>query len=138
MVREGFYVMVSLSRYSVILTSLTEEEEDMLDKDCVIKVERNGMKFRISPDDLIAYGEIDFSTGSDDYNTIQDFAYLDHLGMLGKSVPARYNYREHCTYAEPGKRYQTYDTTDPAILAQYAHAFIGKPERSIIFKHKHE
>lgn len=131
--------MVSLSRHSVILTSLTEKEEDILDKGCVIKIERSGINFRISPDDLIAYGEIDFSTGSDDYNTIQDFVYLDHLGMLGKSIPARYNYKEHCCYSPVGcKHYQTFDTTDPAKVAQYAHAFIGKPKRSIIFKHRHE
>ena len=136
-VREDYFVMVSHSSnrisHKVIITGITEGEELLLDDGHAITITRGDMIFVIEPKDIVAYGIIDFSTNSEDYETIEEFRYLDHLGLFGVSIPANYHYDEHCAYSDTN-RYKTFDTTNPARLAQYAHGFIGKPERSLIFK----
>lgn len=117
---------------------ITEKEELALDNGFLQTV-RNGFTFNINNNkkysDIIAYGEIDLHNGSDDFEVIQNMNFLDHLGALGICIPSDFNYDENCCYS-PIKHYRYYDTTNPAKVAQYYHARLGKPKRCCIFKER--
>lgn len=116
------------------MISITEEEEHMLDEG-YLKTTKNGIEFDIPANKVICYGEIDFNNGSDDLHVIENMNWLNHLLALGICVPANYNYKEHCCYT-PIAKMKWYDTTNPAIVAQYVHGRLGKPKRCCIFKEK--
>lgn len=113
---------------------ISEKEEKLLDNG-FLRTVRNGFSFGIDKRNVICYGEIDFRDGSDDFEVIQGMNWLDHIMGLGICVPSDYNYEEHCCYS-PTKRYRYYDTSNPAIVAQYFHGRLGKPQRCCIFKEK--
>ena len=113
---------------------ISEKEELALDNGLLVTT-RNGFTFSIDKSTVICYGEIDFHDNSDDYNAIQCMNWLDHLGVLGICVPSNYDYDKHCCYS-PNKFCKFYDTTNPAIVAQYIHARLGKPQRCCIFREK--
>lgn len=123
-----------LEKELIIIIPISEKEELALDKGLLV-TKRDGFQFTIDKSTVICYGEIDFHDGSDDFDVIQGMNWLDHLGALGICVPSDYNYEEHCCYS-PIKSYRYYDTTNPAIVAQYMHARLGKPQRCCIFKEK--
>ena len=118
----------------IIMIPISEKEEAALDKGLLV-TKRDGFQFTIDKSTVICYGEIDFHDSSDDFDVIQGMNWLDHLGLLGIGVPSDYNYEEHCCYS-PIKSYRYYDTTNPAVVAQYMHARLGKPQRCCIFKEK--
>ena len=118
----------------VIMIPISEKEEAALDKGLLV-TKRDGFQFTIDKSTVICYGEIDFHDSSDDFDVIQGMNWLDHLGALGVCVPSDYSYEEHCCYS-PIKSYRFYDTTNPAVVAQYIHARLGKPQRCCIFKEK--
>lgn len=118
----------------IIMIPISEKEEEALDEG-ILSTTRNGFTFTIESKDVICYGEIDLHTGSDDFNVIKDMNWLGHLQGLGLCVPADYNYDEHCCNS-PIKQYRYYDTTNPAVVAQYIHGKLGKPKRCCIFKEK--
>lgn len=111
---------------------LTDEEEKALDKGHLHCIKGN-QTFDITANNIICYGEIDFSDCSDDMYTIADMNWLSHLVEHGVDVPSQYNYEEHCCWT-PNKMYRTYDTTNPAVVAQYIHGMLGKPKSCCIFK----
>lgn len=119
---------------SIIMISITEDEEVALDKG-LLKTVKNGIEFDILSNRVICYGEIDFHNGSDDYYVIEGMSWLNHLIERGICVPANYNYDEHCCYS-PINKAKWYDTTNPAIVAQYTHGKLGKPKRCCIFREK--
>lgn len=114
------------------MISITEEDEKNLDKGSLHAI-RGDKEFFILSNNVICYGEIDFSNYSEDLDVISNMDWLDHLTLRGVIVPSDYNYEEHCCYP-PGKYIRYYDTTNPAIVTKYAHACLGKPERCCIFK----
>ena len=118
----------------VIMIPISENEEAVLDKGLLVTT-RDGFTFTINKSNVICYGEIDFHNNSDDFDIIQGMNWLDHLDALGICVPSDYNYEEHCCYS-PINSYRYYDTTNPAVVAQYIHARLGKPQRCCIFKEK--
>lgn len=118
----------------IIMIPISEKEELDLDKGLLVTT-RNGFGFTINKSNVICYGEIDLHDDSDDFKVIQGMSWLDHLYDLGICVPSDYNYEEHCCYS-PTHKYRYYDTTNPAIVAQYIHARLGKPQRCCIFKEK--
>lgn len=113
---------------------ISEKEEKALDNGNLV-CERGGFKYSIDSSHVICYGEIDFSDNSEDFQVISAMNWLDHLTQQGIAVPSDYNYKEHCCYS-PIKCYRYYDTTNPAIVSQYAHACLGKPQRVCIFREK--
>lgn len=119
---------------SVIMIPITEKEEQELDNG-VLHYVRENIDIVIDSKSKPIYGEIDFHTNSDDYKVLETMDWLDYITLCGIHVPANYNYEEHCCYS-PIRRYKTYDTVNPAVVAQYKHAFIGKPQRVCIFKLK--
>lgn len=118
----------------IIMIPISEKEELDLDKGLLVTT-RDSFIFTINKSNVICYGEIDLHDGSDDFKVIQGMNWLDHLYNLGICVPSDYNYVEHCCYS-PIHKYRYYDTTNPAIVAQYIHARLGKPQRCCIFKEK--
>ena len=119
---------------TVVMTSITEDEEKELDKGNTICVLRGGFKVTINPDDIYCYGIIDFHDDSEDMDIMADFDWLSHLRFGGVYVPANYDYDKHCAYSDINVA-RRYDTFRPEIVAQYVHGIIGKPERTVIFRH---
>lgn len=137
-VRNDYYSLVSKKRLNkhsecVVMSFITEKEEKLIDEGHSIRIKRGNISFIIKPEDIYCYGIIDLHHGSEDMDVISTFNWLDHLNMLGVCVPANYNYNTH-TCVSDIKKVQWYDTTKCDVLAQYAHGFIGKPERTIIFR----
>lgn len=117
------------------MTYLTDKEEQLLDSNRIIDIERGNCTFHISPMDIIAYGAIDFTDGSDDMIRMEDFKILDHLIERGMAMPASYDYETHSCLS-PTSKPQHYDTTCPEKYLQYVHGFLGKPKITVIFKIK--
>lgn len=139
----GYQVICSRSlnkieKELIVMIPITEKEEILLDNG-FLEVEHGGQKFAIynnkEKSNIVCYGEIDFHTNSDDYYVIEGMNWLDHLQAVGICVPADYVYEEHCCYS-PIKSYRYYDTTNPAVLTQYIHGVLGKPQRCCIFKER--
>lgn len=120
-------------QHSVIMVPINEREELKFEQTGEISLVRGNIKFNIKAKDVYCYGEIDFSNGSEDMETISEFNWLDFMTERGVSVPANYNYEGHYCLTE-GDDYKTYDTTKPEVVAKYKHALLGKPERVIIFR----
>lgn len=120
---------------NIIITYLTDKEEKALDNTGIVVLERGEHKFVVDKTSKPIYGPIDFHRGSDDYAVIETMDWLNHITGQGIIVPSDYNYDEHCCYSLI-KRVRSYDTTNPAIVAQYMHGCLGKPEKTIIFKRK--
>ena len=119
---------------SIVIISIDEKEEKKLDKG-FLQCVRDDQTFSIHQNEIVCYGEIDFTTGSDDYNTIEEMTWLEYLGAKGICIPSDYNYEEHCCYSPISKCRYT-ETFNPARLTQYLHSRLGKPQRVCIFKHR--
>ena len=90
-------------------------------------------EFIIEPANKPIYGLIDFTTNSDDYHVLETMNWLDWVTMFGIVIPANYDYEHHCCYS-PIKIPRTYDTSNPAKVAQYLHGCLGKPQFTLIFR----
>jgi len=121
----------AITQTRVMMTYITNNEEKTLDKSHKIKLVRNDSTFEINSDNILAFGNVDLHTGTDDYegiNEIIDFNDIVH-------VPANYNYDNHtCTVPYDVKGYRTYETNNIAAMAQYAHGKLGKPKKVVIFE----
>ena len=127
-----------IERELIIITPISEKEEanlDSLSNDNFITITRGNQDYTIENRNVIAYGQIDFHQGSDDFNALENMTWLNYLTTRGICIPSDYNYDEHCCYT-PTNMYRYYDSTNPAYVAQYYHARLGKPERCLIFKEK--
>lgn len=133
-----YYVIVShIDKFitkSIIITSITEEEEQELDLGHDITLVRSKETFNVKCGNVECYGIIDFNNNSDDFNAISNFNWLEFKDFCGVMIPANYDYEKHCAYSDL-KFYRRIDTFKPELVAQYAHGVIGKPERCVIFKH---
>lgn len=131
------YHINALKQYeSVVITYLTEKEERQIDEgledgDFLI-LRRGEQVFKLFPNRIYAYGDIDFSTNSNDYKELATFAWLDHYGFKGKPIPAKYNYDKHICLGT-SKGYLHTETYKSEVLAQYCHGCLGKPKRTVIF-----
>lgn len=137
-VREDYYTIVDKTNIdkrheSVMISYITEEDEKAIDNGFSIAIKRGNLMFHIDPEDIYCYGDINFANGSKDMDVISSFNWLDHLGLRGICVPANYNYNKH-ECKSINKKPMWYDTTKPEVVAKYAHAFIGKPKLTIIFR----
>lgn len=119
------------------MTYITEEDEKVLDKGEVLHLVRGDMEFNITPKKVYCYGHVDFTKDSSDYNIISDFDFLNFLNDVGIHIPSDYNYKTH-ECCSPINRIRWTETWNPAEVAQYAHARLGKPERIVLFRHTKE
>lgn len=118
---------------AIIITSITDEEDKLLDKGESIIIKRGEATFLVEPRNVYCYGAIDFKSGSEDMEVIADMNWFSSCIDIGFPLPGDYNYEKHCCYTT-GKKPTYYDTTSPERVAQYCHAFIGKPSKTVIFK----
>jgi hypothetical protein len=117
----------------IIMTSLEDDEEKLLDNNKTISITRGHMTFIIKPNDIVAYGEIDFENGSEDLDYIYTLNFYKNNMLSGVIVPSEYDYKTH-TVTSDIKGGRRFDTTQTDIVCQYAHGCLGKPKRTIIFK----
>ena len=116
-----------------IMTGISELECKKLKDLNDLNIVRGDFKFRITPDDVICYGDIDFHESSEDCEQLDTFNWLDDLGVKGVSIPSRYNYDKHeCT--SPSKFYLWTETFRNSTLCRYLHGCLGKPEFTLIFR----
>ena len=134
---QDYYVLTSRTDISrkeqVIMTYITEEEEQKLDNNEELILERGEVSFNIQCNNVYCYGEVDFNKGSDDCKKIATFTFLDYLGLKGIALPSDYHYDTHTCHS-PFKSYRWYETWSPEILARYAHGCLNKPKRIVLFR----
>lgn len=118
----------------IMMTHITEEEEKQLDEGKQITITRGDATFDIQPTSIYCYGNVDFSTGSSDYDIIESFDFLNYLTAIGLPIVSRYNYEKHECSSTMDKCLWT-ETWNPAEIAQYIHGCLGKPERIVLFKY---
>lgn len=124
---EGVGLHRECNRVSIAV--LTDNEERNLDKHIPINLNLGNRTINVSSDNLICYGDVDFSTNSPDYNQIKKLIKND----IVVHIPVDYNYNLHCCIS-PNKMYRTVETTDVSKIVQYFHGKLGKPKKVIIFK----
>ena len=128
------YPSTSATKKIVIVTYLTKEEEDTLDEVGLLTIKRGKLTFEIEKKDVYCYGEIDFNKGSDDYEMLAEQRWFDDCTMLAVTVPSDYDYENNVIESDiKGGRW--YDTTRVEVVSQFYHGRLGKPKRTIIFKH---
>lgn len=118
---------------STIMTYISEEEEYLIDnlKDKIFQMTRGNQVFNVKMNQIHCYGEVDFNN-QEGLDTIDGFKFLDFLGGVGIRIYSRYNYTTH-SCSSPKRHALWSETWSPAYLAKYAHGFLGKPKRIILF-----
>jgi hypothetical protein len=122
-----------IKKEMVVMTYISKEEEILIDKGETVILKRGKCTWLVYPNNVYCYGEVDFHTNSDDMKQIDTFNFLDYLGWSGIPVYSNYHYETHeccgttraCGWTE---------TWHPAIVAQYAHGCLDKPQRIVLFK----
>lgn len=134
---QDYHILVSRidvnHREQVIMTYITEEEEQELDERNELTLKRNNIIFQIHSNNVYCYGEVNFKEGSDDCKQIATFNFLDYLGWKGIMLPSDYHYDTHECYS-PFTSYRWYETWQPDVLARYAHGCLNKPKRIVLFR----
>lgn len=120
----------AITQTRILMTYLTPAEYARFERYKKITLKRE-VDFEIEESDVIAYGEVDLHTGTDDYYGLQEVIGFDNVVHL----PANYDYNTHtCKVPIDCKGYKTYETSNVGAMAQYAHGKLGKPSAIIIFK----
>ena len=120
-------------KYLKLMSNGDTEEADCISR--YLYTKRNNTVFKITRKSIICYGEIDFNTDSDDFNIIEQMNWLGHLGIRGIDIPSHYDYKTHTAFS-PHSKPLWFDTTNPALVAQYIHGVLNKPKRCCIFREK--
>lgn len=115
------------------MIGISEEEENKIDNigNNILTIKRGDREFTITGKQIYCYGEVDFNS-QDDLDVIENFNFLNYLGSVGIGFYSNYDYKEHACYSDT-KRVQWTETWSPSLLAQYAHAMLGKPQRILLF-----
>ena len=134
---QDYYILTSRTDAKrieqVIMTYITEEEEQTLDNNEELIIERGEASFNIQGNNVYCYGEVDFNKGSDDCKKIATFNFLNYLGWKGIVIPSDYHYDTHECHS-PLKSYRWTETWKPDVLARYAHGCLNKPQRIVLFR----
>lgn len=118
---------------AIIMLPITKDEESKLDERKAFGKEIGGSIIPLGPSNVKYYGEIDFSTGSEDYTVLEESKLFFPMSFQGVSVPANYDYDKHVCYSDI-KKPRWYDTVNAAIICQYAHGILNKPKRVAIIE----
>ena len=134
---QDYYILISRIdksyREQVIITYITEEEEQQLDKGKQLTLNRGNTSFQVHSNNIYCYREVDFHEGSDDCKQIATFNFLNYLGWKGIVIPSDYHYDTHECHS-PIKSYRWTETWKPDVLARYAHGCLNKPQRIVLFR----
>lgn len=118
---------------AVIMTSITEEQEQELDNDVSIVVEDQfDRTFIVNPKFCYAYGKLDLSPNSADVHKIADNNLFSGL-YISINMLTRYDYESH-TVTSDVKGGRWYETQNPELFLPFLHGQLGKPERVVIFR----
>ena len=121
------------SKEIFIITGINELEYNKLKNSNDLNIVRGNCEFYISPDDVLCFGDINFSEGSDDCKELDTFSWLEHLVAQGVGIPSKYNYDKHeCT--SPINKYLITETFRNSTLCRYIHGWLGKPQFTLIFR----
>lgn len=134
---QDYYILTSRTDAKrieqVIMTYITEEEEQKLDNNEELIIGRGEASFNIQCNNVYCYGEVNFNKGSDDCKKIATFNFLNYLGWKGIVIPSDYHYDTHECHS-PLKSYRWTETWKPDVLARYAHGCLNKPQRIVLFR----
>lgn len=119
----------------IIMTYITDEDEKTLDAHNNLSLKRGNTIFKIPPENVYCYGNIDLNRNTEDYDVISTFNWLDHLSIRGICVPSNYDYKTH-TCKSNLRVPRWYDTTKPEVVTQYCHGLLNKPEKIVIFRYE--
>lgn len=113
---------------SEINDSIENEIENKKSEFITITIKNKSVN--IPKNHICFYGEMDFTTGSEDYETIKE--YDDLFSGNPSIIPANYNYIEHsCNF---DYNFKVWETFRPELIVQYFHGRLGKPNKCMIFK----
>lgn len=135
--KKNYHTMACLfkgpRRYDILMVPITEEEEHKLDERKSFGKDVGDRIIPLGPSNVKYYGEIDFTTGSDDYQILEESRLFFPMSFQGACVPGNYDYNKHCCYSD-GKTAKWYDTVNAALICQYAHGVLNKPKRVAILE----
>lgn len=116
--------------FDIVMTNITDEEEDNLDRGKRITIKRGNKKFRLKLiDNVICYGKIDFNKYSDDMKQLEyiiPFTNIVH-------IPIDYNLETH-SCVSPVKMIRTCECSNISDICRYNYGVLGKPDKVVIFK----
>lgn len=119
---------------NVIVTYLTDKEEEDYERKYIIEIQRGNTKFTISDNNIYCYGDIDLSKDSEDVEALKDLPILNNLKGIGVRIPANYNYETHtCTSDNKFAKY--YESWNIVDIIKYAKGVLNKPGKLIIFNY---
>lgn len=119
---------------NVIVTYLTDEEEELYEKKYIIELKRGKHVFTISDNNIYCYGDIDLSKDSEDSEALQDLPILNSLKGIGVKLPANYDYETHsCTSDTKYVKY--YESWNILDIIKYAKGCLNKPNKLVIFNY---
>ena len=124
----------SLGSTITVMIPINEEEEsniDLIDTN-TIKFNRGDRTFSVKMKDIYCYGSIDLHD-EHTIDQINSFPFLSNLGSVGVHMVANYDYETHSCLS-PERYYLNTETWTPIDLIKYAHAYLGKPQRVLLFK----
>jgi len=122
---------------AILLTYLTEEEEQELEEKQVITINRKNKEYTIYNRSIYCFGDVDFSNSSDDYYDIAELNILSNLTFAGIKIPANYDYINNSIKSDTNY-VKWYDTVYIEDVVQYCHGLLGKPKKVLLFKYNYK
>lgn len=116
----------------VVMIEISEEEENQLNSDKSLSLNRGGLSFNIHPDCCLAYGEFNLSPNSEDVDKFSRAGWLTRY-TVRQFIPSEYDYENHCVVSDI-RRGRWFDTDNIKTYLPYLYACINKPKRICIFK----
>lgn len=116
----------------IMLMEITEEQENELDNNKSISIEKGSYKFNIEPDMYYAYGKLDLSPNSKDIENIYKANWFSNFD-INIFIPSEYNYEDNSVTSDI-KGGRVYGTSNIKKYLPFLYASINKPERVVIFK----
>ena len=116
----------------IMLMEITEEQENELDNNKSISIEKGSYKFNIEPDMCYAYGKLDLSPNSKDIENIYKANWFSNFD-INIFIPSEYNYEDNSVTSDI-KGGRVYGTSNVKKYLPFLYASINKPERVVIFK----
>ena len=108
--------------------------------------ETNIQGYKLSKDNILAYGHINLKDNSKDFLSLETLKLYNFDIHKGVKIPNNYDYENNCCYVEKGKRPNYLNsptlqmdgidwttTTNIAKVIQYNHGMLGKPNKVVIF-----
>ena len=114
------------------VVGISEEEEQELLKNNKVTLTKDNKTFDIMLDHCFCYGNINFSSESDDLDTIKESGLFNNYDIQ-YVLYANYDYETHTCKTEL-TRPKWYDSWDIKDILQYIHGCLGKPNHVVIFK----